>query len=144
MSTRRSTPQAWWCICYTRNEPWEKSCSTCGRKHHERHAQVHASERAVVYYNPATGEHKTPARADQNVPEVYVRQGFERREILNMSAWEKESGTVHEATTFNPGNEEFCNDPVIPKADPKVIHDLLTDMAAANASGEWTGAEKLI
>lgn len=116
----------------------------CARKHFERHAQVHASERAVVYYNPATGEHKTPARADQNVPEIYVRQGFERREILNMSAWEKESGTVHEATTFNPGNEEFCNDPVIPKADPKVIHDLLTDMAAANASGEWTGAEKLI
>lgn len=144
MSTRRATPQAWWCICHTRNEPQLKSCSTCGRQHFERHAQVHARERAVVYYNPATGEHKTPARADQNVPEVYVRQGFERREILNMSAWEKESGTVHEATTFNPGNEEFCNDPVIPKADPKVIHDLLTDMAAANASGEWTGAEKLI
>lgn len=121
-----------------------RSCVKCGQQHYERHAQVHASERAVVYYNPATGEHKTPARADQNVPEIYAQQGFERREIMHMGSWEKESGTVHEATTFNPGNEEFCHDPVIPKANPKVIHDLLTDMAAANASGEWTGADKLI
>lgn len=97
-----------------------------------------------MYYNPATGEHRTPPRADMPMPVQYERQGFERREIMSMTSWEKESGTVHEATNFNPGNEVICNDPVPPKVDPKLIHDLAKDMADAFASGPWTGAEKLV
>ena len=100
---------------------------------------MHSSERAVVYYNPATGEHRTPARADVPMPEVYQRQGFERRELLSMLSWEKESGVVHEATNFNAGNEPETDRDVPYKPDPKVVHELAKDIAAANASGPWTG-----
>jgi hypothetical protein len=117
-------------------------CLYCGQQRNERHAQVHASERAVVYYNPQTGEHRTPARADQPVPEVYAKQGFERREILSMGAWEKESGVVHEASNYNPGNEAVDCEPKT-TTDPKYRQVIIDDIRAAIASGPWTGHEKL-
>lgn len=100
---------------------------------------MHASERAVVYYNPATGEHRTPARADMPLPIVYSQQGFERREILNMGQWEKEANVVHEATSFHPGNEPNPTTPERPKPPKHVIEGLARDIAEANASGPWTG-----
>jgi len=57
---------------------------------------------------------------------------------MSMTAWEKESGSVHEQTNFNAGNEVSCTDPVMPKPDPKVIHEIARDIAAASASGPWT------
>ena len=100
---------------------------------------MHASEKAVVYYNPSTGEHRTPARADVPMPPVYQRQGFERREILNMGQWEKEAGVVHEATSFNAGNEPIPTGVESPKVSRDVVDALARDISEANASGEWTG-----
>lgn len=84
-------------------------------------AQPHVRERAVVYKNPLTGEHRTPARADTPMPEVYARQGYERHEIMNMAKHERDTGSVHEATNFNRGNEETNYrdpKPVERKVDP--------------------------
>ena len=144
----RFTSQGWWCWCKQKNSPDSRKCSKCGANRFERHAQVHASERAVVYYNPVTGEHRTPARNDMMMPEQYVKDGFERREIMSMTQWEKESGAVHEATNFNSGNEIIPMEPPIPQPDPKVVHELATEIARAAASGPWTDEshtlEKLI
>lgn len=42
---------------------------------------IHPRERAVIYRNPATGEIRTPPRADTPMPETYKAAGFERVEI---------------------------------------------------------------
>jgi hypothetical protein len=106
---------------------------------------VHASERAVVYVNPQTGEHRTPARADLPMPEIYARQGFERREILDMSAYEKSQGVVHEASNFNAGNEPVPEaDGVVPPLAPAAKEALIRDIAEAFASGPFTGGDRLV
>lgn len=105
---------------------------------------MHASERAVVYYNPATGEHKTPARADMPMPAVYSNQGFERREIMSVLGWEKEAGVVQESTTFNPGNEVPSVDPPKLKVSKELIQDLTRDISNAAASGPWTGQDRFV
>jgi hypothetical protein len=73
------------------------------------------------------------------MPEVYARQGFERQEISSMVAWEKESGSIHEASTFNPGSEpspEMANP--TPSCPKEVKEALLRDWGEANSSGSWT------
>ena len=137
----RVTHHLWVCPFGHTNRDSFKVCSTCGFQHFQRTAQVATSERAVVFFNPATGEHRTPARNDMPVPEVYANQGFERREIMRMTDWEKESGLVHEATNFHPGNEEIPDERPIPKPKPEVIRELARDMADAIASGPFTGME---
>lgn len=140
----RFTDCTWWCSKGHRNTSVDRVCGLCGQPRFERHAQVHVSERAVVYYNPATGEHRTPARADVSMPQVYEKQGFERREIMSMVGWERESGLAHEPTNFNSGNEPICTDPPAPKVSPEVKRELIRDMADAIASGPWTGIENLV
>ena len=132
----RLSTLAWWCGNGHRNIPENRVCTHCGASRHEKHAQVHSSERAVVYYNPLTGEHRTPARADVPMPAVYAGQGFERREILNMGQWEKEANVVHEATSFAPGNEPVNTGVEAPKRDPKLIDELAH--LVASEPGEWT------
>lgn len=135
------TLQSWYCTeaCGQRNEASARHCQKCGRNHYERNAQVASSERAVVYLNPATGERKTPPRADQLLPEIYARQGFERHEIMSMTAYEKETGVVHEATNFHPGNELTAfREPEPAKASPELVNRLVNEIRAANQSGPWT------
>ena len=136
----RYTLQAWWCTCGKRNDAALRKCSSCTANRIEKYAQVAESERAVVYINPATGERRTPARADQAMPEVYARQGFERQEIMSMTAFEKETGLVHEATNFAAGNEPSPDrEGPETKAPKEVINALIDDIRAARASGsEWT------
>lgn len=70
-------------------------------------SSIHTSERAVVYVNPRTGEHRTPARADQPVPEVYRRQGYERVELdthQKRIEFERKTGLVHEASHCDRGS----------------------------------------
>ncbi len=139
----RAANYLWWCPSGHKNGPSDKECHACKHKKMERHAQVHASERAVVYYNPATGEHRTPARADQPMPAVYSNQGFERREILSMTGWEREAGVVHEPTNFNSGNEVISTDPPPLKHKPELIKALARDFADAAATG-FTGTDRLL
>src|ERR1017187_7357387 len=135
----RTILQFWYCYCKTRNEGNQRHCSSCGTSRIERHAQVHSSGRAVTYINPATGERRTPARADQPIPEVYARQGFERHEIMSMVEYEKATGLVHEASTFSPGNEPCpFKEPEIPKMSEALKKDLIDDLRNAKASGPWT------
>lgn len=131
---------AWYCSCGHRNEGDAPTCLNCTRKLHERYAQIRANERAVVYVNPLTGERRTPPRADQPMPEVYARQGFERQEIMSMSAFEKQTGLVHEATNFNPGSEPMPEERHAP--DPamrqRAIDAAINEVRAAHQSGPWT------
>ena len=106
---------------------------------------MHASERAVVFYNPLTGEHRTPARADAPMPEVYAQSGFERREIMNMSAWEKEAGVVHESSNYAAGGPglDFTQPERTYKPNPEAIKAVAQDIADAVASGPWTGQDRI-
>ena len=144
----RYRPGPWWCgACRSpvANAPEDRHCRKCGHAKHERHARVHSAERAVVYVNPRTGEHRTPARADQPMPGIYARQGFERHEILDMSAYEKSQGVVHEASNFNPGNEPLPEaHGAAPQLDPAAKEALIRDVAEAFASGPFTGGDKLV
>ncbi len=134
------TPIAWWCWRGHKNGPQQRVCTTCGHPHYERHAQVHSTERAVVYVNPATGERRTPARADVPLPDMYRSQGFERQEIMNMSEWERQTGLIHEATNYNSGNGPPPVDPnPAPKQSPEAKQALIDDIRAAIASGPFTG-----
>jgi predicted nucleic acid-binding Zn-ribbon protein len=134
----RYTLHYWICWCHHQNGPDLKTCESCGAARFQRNAQVHAGDRAVVFYNPATGEHRTPARADAPMPEVYARQGFERREILSMLQYERETGVVHEASNFLPGNEPGPREPGGPKVTPEARAQLLTDVRDMLASGPLT------
>ena len=135
----RFTLQGWWCICGQKNSPDARKCSKCQFNRFQRTAQVSVQERAVVYHNPATGEHRTPPRNDMPIPENYKRAGFERREIFNMSQFEKEANVVHEATSFNPGNEPVPERYPTPHISKEKKDALIMDMRDAIASGPWTG-----
>ncbi len=140
----RRTLVFWLCPASHRNPGDARFCLDCGHDRIEKHAQVAAAERSVVYVNPLTGEHKTPPRADQPIPDVYARQGFERREITSMVAWEKESGSIHEASSFAPGNEPSPEREVIaPKLSKAVREDLIRDVMDARQSGNWTMSQPL-
>lgn len=141
----RFTLNAWWCRCGQRNEPSVKACTSCTSNRIERHAQVHASERAVVYVHPLTGERRTPPRADQSMPEVYAAQGFERQEIMSMTAFEKQTGLVHEATNFAPGSEPMPAERHTEAQIPREVREgLIKDIMDAHQSGNWTMDRPLV
>jgi hypothetical protein len=138
----RITRHFWLCpnnSCYAQNSPGSRICGGCGWAPFQSNAQVRESERAVVYQHP-DGRRVTPARADQGMPEIYQRQGFERREVESMIAFEKETGLVHESSNWTPGNESIGE---LPKAEtPKeIVDDLVKVIRDAKASGQFTTRE---
>ncbi len=135
----------WWCSSGHKNEGSDRDCRICSNSRIERHAQVHSSERAICYRHPVTGEIRRPARADQPMPEIYAQQGYVREEIMSMTAHERETGSVHEATSFLPGNEPMPQDRFeTPKAPKEVINAIIDDWRAANQSGNWTMEQPLV
>lgn len=61
--------------------------------------------------NPRTGERRIPGRADQPMPDVYARQGYERVELdtaQKLRRFENSTGLVHEQGSFdiNTGSAE--------------------------------------
>lgn len=133
------THHSWYCIYGHKNDGDSRSCWICDSNKYERFAQVRSQDRAVIYHNPATGERRTPARADQPVPEIYARQGFERLEIESMVTYEKQAGVVHEATNFYPGNEPGPEERKPYKPTREAIQAVIEDFQAAKASGPFTG-----
>jgi len=114
-------------------------CSKCGKRWRPRSAGVHSSEKSVVYYNPHTGERRTPPRNDLPLPDVYARQGYERREIQSMVAYEKETGVIHEASNWGRNglaeNETQPRD-VAPKANKeRITRDLVQQLTSARTAG---------
>lgn len=90
---------------------------------------VHSSERAHVYMNPGTGEHRTPPRADMPMAEVYRRQGYERVEIQNMGKFERQAGVIHEASNWGRNGRaesELMKGPA-PKETPKAVIESLVN-----------------
>lgn len=137
----RVTHHGWYCGapgCNQKNSADARICSKCSFNRFQPNAQVHIADRAVVYYNPATGERRTPARADQPIPEVYAEQGFERQEIMSMTAYEKQTGLVHEATNFHAGNEPNPEQHPVPHLSKQVRESIAQDMREAIASGPFT------
>lgn len=81
-------------ICESCGQPrhigdWPYCSDNSGRHGHSRpHGgnllqAIHPSERAVIWRNPATGEVRTPARTDSDMPHTYREAGFVREEIEN-------------------------------------------------------------
>lgn len=137
--TGHRTRVLWYCgQCGEQNPGDVRHCNKCQRDSVERHAQIHASERAVSYVHPITGERKTPPRADMPMPEVYARQGFERHEIMSMVDWEKKTGSIHEASTFAPGSEPSPGMNPTPSCPKEVKEALIKDIMDAHQSGNWT------
>ena len=126
----RYTQVAWWCWRGHRNDGGSSECATCKVPFVEKHANVHPSERAAVWFNPHTGKHKTPPRNDIPLPEKYAQQGYERREINHMGSYERETGVIHEASNFHPGNAEVetLKTPSMPKAPPALIDELVNEL----------------
>ncbi len=76
------------------------------------------------------------------MPAIYARQGFERKEILHMSTWEREAGVIHEASNYSRGNETRGTAPEpTPFCPPEVTKALAEDVAAAIASGPMTESD---
>jgi len=142
----RRTRVLWWCgQCGEQNPGEARYCSKCHRDTIERHAQPHASERAVVYRHPVTGEIRRPARADEPMSPVYAAQGYVREEIMSMIQHEKETGSVHEASNFTSGNEPMPEERFeTPKAPKEVVNAIIDDWRAANQSGDWTMETPLV
>lgn len=129
---------SWLCPSNHDNPGSERICHVCGHDRIQRNAQVSSNERAVVYRHPTTGEIRRPPRADTAMPDEYLRQGFEREEIFSMIQHEKETGSVHEATNFAPGNEPSPDRDVVPQVPKDVKEALIRDVMAAHQSGNWT------
>lgn len=63
---------------------------------------------------------------------------------MNMTSWERESGTVHEATNFSPGNEPSPERYGTPSMSRELKDSLIKDMSEAMASGPFTGTDVLV
>lgn len=63
-------------------------------------------ERAVIFRNPETGEIRTPARNDADMPESYRQAGFERVEVSNHQIRREleREGHVMEAAYYDNGS----------------------------------------
>ncbi len=136
----------WYCgQCGEQNPGDVRHCRKCERDSIERRAQPHASERAVCFRHPVTGEIRRPARADQPMPAAYADQGYVREEIMNMVQHEKETGSVHEASNFSQGNAPMPQDRFeTPKAPKEVVTAIIDDWRAAHQSGNWTMEQPLV
>lgn len=95
-------------------------------------ASIHPSERTVIYRNPRTGEHRTPARNDMPMPEVYARQGYVREELSthrDVKRFQRETGLVHERSHYDPGSgraeRDNAAEPEPYKRDPDLTHKLV-------------------
>lgn len=135
----RYTRQAFWCgTCHSRNEGNSRHCLNCGTDSIERHAQPNASDRAVFFRHPLTGEIRRPARADQPMPAEYARQGYQREEVMSMIRHERETGSVHEDSNFRAGNEPVPEREITPSVPKHVKEALIRDVMDAHQSGNWT------
>lgn len=81
---------------------------------------AHVRERAVVYYNAATGKVAYPPRNDQPMPAMYAANGYERRELptlRDIHKLEREQGVRSETAWFDhgTGNADKLAEP--PKID---------------------------
>ena len=67
---------------------------------------IHPMERAVIFRNPQTGEIRTPARNDADMPESYRAAGFERVEVSNHQIRREleREGHVMEAAYYDNGS----------------------------------------
>jgi hypothetical protein len=136
----RYTSLGWWCgLCQQKNSPDSRKCSKCGSNKFQKNAKISHAERAVIYTHPLTGERIVPPRADTPMPQTYVDRGFVRKEITSMSQFEKETGLVHEASNFCPGNEPIPDNTQFPQVSKETKEALVNDMREAIASGPFTG-----
>jgi hypothetical protein len=77
------------------------------------HIGLHPSERPVVYFNPATGKHATPMRADVPMPDRYRAWGYERREFTSvheLDAFCKANNLVHHKSHYDNSGRAYDDD----------------------------------
>ena len=67
-------------------------------------AQIHSSEKVVVYENPATGDMRVPGRGDRPIHPKLAAAGYVRKTLDTISdvhALEKKNGLIHEPGNFS-------------------------------------------
>ncbi len=74
---------------------------------------------------------------------IYQAQGYVREEIMSMVQHERETGSVHEATNFVPGNEPNPEMTPTPSCPKEVKEALFKDIMDAHQSGNWTNDNPL-
>jgi hypothetical protein len=79
------------------------------------------------------------------MPQHYAEQGFERQEIMSMTAFEKQTGLVHEASNYSSGNEDNGNKAVhLPAINKTAKEAAIKVFAEGLASGPLTGVDKFL
>lgn len=71
---------------------------------------IHPSERAVVWYNPATGKHATPGQNNIPMPDRYRKAGYERREfttLRELDSYCKTENVVNERANFDSNGRSY-------------------------------------
>ena len=71
---------------------------------------IHPSERAIVWYNPATGKHATPGRADVPMPARYRKWGYERREfttLRELDSFCKQNNLVNQRGSYDNSGRSY-------------------------------------
>ena len=78
------------------------------------HHSVHASQRAVVFEHPVTGEVRYPGRNDIPIPQRYADEGFVRKEfptLASLQSFERSHGVLNDKAHFNEGNSSDGENP---------------------------------
>lgn len=131
----RFTPVSWYCNqpCGTRNLPSDRTCSRCGRLHHEHYAQVRESEKAYVDIDP-DGNISVPGRLDSPLHPKQVAAGVIRVPVdsaisgPHSLAHLERLGLVHEATNWNScGANMTVVAEELPEVKPKSVAQILSE-----------------
>lgn len=95
---------------------WPLPCAGLGHSLHGTfwtgNAQVHASEKVVVYRGPE-GDVKIPGRADRPMHPKLAAAGYVRETLETVSdvrRIEKETGLIHEASNYSENSVQVLKD----------------------------------
>lgn len=76
-------------------------------------AQIHTSEKVVVYENKYTGDVKIPGRGDRPVHPKLAAEGYVRQTLDTMAdirRVEKKTKTIHEAGSYTSNSSQELKD----------------------------------
>jgi hypothetical protein len=94
---------------------WPFPCNGRGHKpgpYFTGDAEIHASEKVVIYENARTGDQRIPGRGDRPIHPKLAAEGYERKVLSNeeKKSMEKRKGLVHEPGNFRESGSAINKD----------------------------------
>lgn len=92
---------------------WPLPCHGRGHQLHSKDAQIHQSEKIVVWENPANGELRIPGRGDRPMPPGYAREGYVRKTIDTIAGVrevERKTGKISEVLNYDKNSARADRD----------------------------------